>query len=237
MLAESSAARKNTWWSCITPLPWKAYRFGYLCLWKFSFFSSYYFPWLGLLCWLLISVVSLHKLFYVNSEFHRFLHRVWAQLYYRQAFMAFKCMTGQSTCSILAPYIHPPFQLFQMYDLPYKTIFSNQSPRPQEKKERTRIANVISFSRNNIKLLNKFLNSFIIDSAKKLKGKLKLKTAPCDLCHNVSSFAKICRDQRTWRTSFKNFIYWIHFISLNFLFQSLFFLSIFAFPDWLPGTD
>lgn len=100
-------------------------------------------------------------------------------------------MTGQSTCSILAPYIHPPFQLFQMYDLPYKTIFSNQSPRPQEKKERTRIANVISFSRNNIKLLNKFLNSFIIDSAKKLKGKLKLKTAPCDLRHNVSSFTKI----------------------------------------------
>ena len=57
------------------------------------------------------------------------------------------------------------------------------------------------------------------------------------MCHHVSSFAKICKDQRTWRTSLKNGIYWIHFIFLNLLFRALFSFRFSLFPtDCLEQT-
>ena len=40
------------------------------------FFFFYYFPWFYCVD---SSVASLHSLFYVTREFHRFLHRGWAQ--------------------------------------------------------------------------------------------------------------------------------------------------------------
>ena len=69
----------------------------------------------------------------------------------------------------------------------------------------------------------------------KVETKTKLKTAPCDLCHNVSSFAKIFKDQRTWRTSLKNCIFILLIMNSfdipQFPFMCSLFLSIFAFPD------
>ena len=63
------------------------------------------------------------------------------------------------------------------------------------------------------------------------------KRSPCDLCHNVSSFAKICKDQRIWRTSLKNCIYWIHFMFLNLLIRALFSFRFSLFPtDCLKQT-
>ena len=46
--------------------------------------------------------------------------------------MAFKCMTCQSTSSILSPYIHPPFQLFQIPPLQNNSF---KSVNRQEKKQ------------------------------------------------------------------------------------------------------
>ena len=43
----------------------------------FLFFSGNYFPWLYCVD---SSVASLHSLFYVTREFHRFFHRGWAQI-------------------------------------------------------------------------------------------------------------------------------------------------------------
>ena len=46
-------------------------------LWSFSLFSRYYFPWFYCVDF---PVASLYSLFYLNREFHWFLHRGWIVL-------------------------------------------------------------------------------------------------------------------------------------------------------------
>ena len=177
--------RNNTWWSCNTPLLWKTYLFNLVAWTNFRGI-------LGVktcqvfLCFLAIMFLGSIMLIYLTFQwllcsncFTCIVSFIGFYTWYEPNFIIAKLswLSNAWPVSRLVPSFHLiftlPFNSFKY--LPYKTILSNQSTRPQEKLTK-RIANVICFSRNNRKNFETLLSLICTKVERKTKN-LKLPLA------------------------------------------------------------